>query len=37
MTYSQAYEKALQLATGFIKKLNLKPKDRVGIYSYNKW
>jgi fatty-acyl-CoA synthase len=25
------------LATGLITKLGLKPKDRVGVYSYNKW
>jgi len=28
---------ALSLATGMIKNLGLKPKDRIGIYSYNKW
>jgi fatty-acyl-CoA synthase len=28
---------SLQLATGMITKLGLKPKDRIGIYSYNKW
>lgn len=31
------YEKAAQLATGLIQTFKLKPKDRIGIYSYNKW
>jgi fatty-acyl-CoA synthase len=25
------------LATGLIQSFGLKPKDRIGIYSYNKW
>jgi fatty-acyl-CoA synthase len=37
MTYEQAFKKSLELATALIKKLHLKPKDRIGIYSYNKW
>ena len=36
-TYEQLYHKSLSLATGLIKELKLKPKDRIGIYSYNKW
>ena len=36
-TYQKAHETALSLATGLIKNLGLKPKDRIGVYSYNKW
>lgn len=36
-TYEQCHKLALSLATGLIKNLRLKPKDRIGIYSYNKW
>jgi acyl-CoA synthetase (AMP-forming)/AMP-acid ligase II len=37
MTYEKAFEVSLSLATGLIKELKLKPKDRIGVYSYNKW
>lgn len=36
-TYEQLYSKAEELATGLIKNFNLKPKDRIGIYAYNKF
>ncbi len=36
-TYEKAYKTALSLATGLIKNIGLKPKDRIGVYSYNKW
>ena len=36
LTYQQVLEKAEQLATGLIRKFNLKPKDRIGLYAYNK-
>jgi fatty-acyl-CoA synthase len=35
-TYEQIYEKASQLASGFIE-IGLKPKDRIAIYSYNNY
>jgi acyl-CoA synthetase (AMP-forming)/AMP-acid ligase II len=36
LTYQQVLEKAEQLATGLIKTFNLNPKDRIGLYAYNK-
>ena len=36
-TYQKAHELSLSLATSLIKNLGLKPKDRIGVYSYNKW
>jgi len=36
MTYQQTLEKAERLATGLITTFNLQPKDRIGIYAYNK-
>jgi fatty-acyl-CoA synthase len=36
-TYQKAHELSLSLATALVKNLGLKPKDRIGIYSYNKW
>lgn len=36
LTYQQVLEKAEQLATGLIKTFALKPKDRIGLYAYNK-
>jgi fatty-acyl-CoA synthase len=36
MTYKEIYEKASQLASGFIE-IGLKPGDRVAIYSYNNY
>lgn len=35
--YQEAYDKAVSLATGFVEVLKLQPRDRIGIYSYNKW
>jgi acyl-CoA synthetase (AMP-forming)/AMP-acid ligase II len=36
LTYQQVLERAEQLATGLIKTFDLKPKDRIGLYAYNK-
>lgn len=36
-TYEQLLQKAEELATGLIRNFGLKPKDRIGIYAYNKW
>ena len=36
LTYQQVLEKAEQLATGLLKTFGLKPKDRIGLYAYNK-
>lgn len=36
-SYEKTHQIALSLATGLIKNLGLIPKDRIGIYSYNKW
>ena len=35
-TYEQIYKRASELATGFIE-IGLKPKDRIAIYSYNRY
>lgn len=37
INYEQLHTEAEQLATGLVKKFNLKPKDRIGIYAYNKY
>jgi non-ribosomal peptide synthetase component F len=36
LTYQQVLKQAEQLATGLLKTYNLKPKDRIGLYAYNK-
>lgn len=35
-TYEQIYKRASELATGFME-IGLKPKDRIAIYSYNRY
>ena len=36
-TYQQLTNKAIQLAYSLIRDFKLKPKDRIGIYAFNKW
>ena len=37
ISYEKMIEMAEELATGLINKFKLKPKDRIGIYAYNKY
>ena len=36
-TYEEITKLAVKLALGIKKQFNLQPKDRIGIYSLNKW
>lgn len=37
MSYQELLKQAEELATGLVHKYNLKPRDRIGIYAYNKY
>ena len=37
LTYQELTQKAIQLAHTLVNDYRLKPKDRVGVYAFNKW
>lgn len=37
LTYEELTNVAVRLAQGLLKQFQLEPKDRIGVYSLNKW